>query len=80
MNFLQVMTLITVATAFNPADAQLTASRLDAAGFHPAVKGELASLSMDGYALATGGIEIQVPDAEAGEAREFLNSPVTPLE
>jgi hypothetical protein len=74
------MEFTTVATALNPADAQLTASRLDAAGFHPNVKGELASLSMDGYALATGGIEIQVPFVEAAEARIFFQSPVTPLE
>jgi hypothetical protein len=76
-NFMQ---LVTVATAFNPAEAQLTASRLDAAGFHPNIKGELAALSMEGYALTSGGIDIQVPESEAAEAKEFLNSPVTPLE
>lgn len=77
------MQLITVSTALNSADANLTASRLDAAGFHPSIKGELAALSMEGYALAAGGILVQVPDAEAAEAKEFLNSPVTldtPLE
>jgi hypothetical protein len=71
------MTLVTIATAFNPADAALTASRLDAAGFHPNIKGELAALSMEGYAISSGGIEVQVPDNEAAEAKEFLNSPVT---
>ncbi len=70
------MQLITIATALNSADANLTASRLDAAGFHPSIKGELAALSMEGYALAAGGIEVQVPDAEAEEATDFLNSPV----
>lgn len=77
------MQLITVSTALNSADANLTASRLDAAGFHPSIKGELAALSMEGYALAAGGILVQVPDAEAAEAKEFLDSPVTldtPLE
>lgn len=77
------MELITVSTALNSADANLTASRLDAAGFHPSIKGELAALSMDGYALAAGGIQVQVPDVEAAEAKEFLASPVTldtPLE
>jgi len=74
------MQLVTVATALNPADAHLTASRLDAGGFHPEIKGELASLSMDGYALAIGGIQIQVPEMEAQEAMEFLDAPVTPLE
>ena len=28
------MTLVTVSSAFNPADAQLVRSRLEAAGFH----------------------------------------------
>jgi len=74
------MKLVTVSTAFNSAEANLTASRLDAAGFHPSLKGEIASLSMEGYALAAGGIEVQVPDSEAEAAREFLASPVTPLE
>ena len=74
------MDLITVTNLFSSAEANLTASRLEAAGFHPHLKGDLAALSMDGYSLATGGIEVQVPAAEAAEAREFLNSPVTPLE
>lgn len=77
------MELITVSTALNSADANLTASRLGAAGFHPSIKGELAALSMDGYALAAGGIQVQVPDVEAAEAKEFLDGPVTldtPLE
>jgi hypothetical protein len=68
------MEMITVFTAFNPAEAQLTCSRLDAAQFHPVVKNEISALSMDGYALAAGGIQVQVPDSEAAEAREFLNS------
>ena len=66
------MQLVTVATAFNPAEAQLTRSRLEVAGFHAVVTHELASLSLDGYAMAAGGILVQVPDQEAAEAREFL--------
>ena len=69
------MTLVTVYTAFNPADAELVRSRLDAAEFHPVVIHELAALSMDGYALAAGGILVQVPDSEAAEVREFLAAP-----
>ena len=30
---------------------------------------------MDGYALATGGIRVQVPEAEADDAKEFLDAP-----
>ena len=66
------MSLITVSTAFNPVDAQLVRSRLEAAGFHAVVSHELSALSMDGYALAAGGILVQVPADEAADAKEFL--------
>ena len=69
------MNLVTVLTAFNPADAHLARSQLEAAGFHAEVTHELSALSMDGYALAAGGIRVQVPENEAAEAREFLNAP-----
>lgn len=74
------MQMVTVSTAFNPADAQLVRSRLEAAGFHPVVKNELSALSMDGYGLAVGGILVQVPEAEADDAREFINAPDSPTE
>jgi len=74
------MNLVTVSTAFNPADAQLTRSRLEAAGFHALVTNELSALSLDGYALAAGGIHVQVPESEAAEAKEFLASPADPAE
>jgi hypothetical protein len=66
------MEFVTVHTALNPADAQLARSRLDAAGFHAEIAHETAALSLDGYALAAGGICVQVPAEEAAEAREFL--------
>jgi hypothetical protein len=69
------MSLVTVHTAFNPADAQLVRSRLEAAQFHPIVMHELSALSMDGYSMAAGGILVQVPEEEAREAREFLEAP-----
>jgi hypothetical protein len=68
------MELVTVSRAFNPADAQLTRSRLEAAGFHATVMNELSALSMDGYGMAVGGILVQVPDVEAADAKEFLES------
>ncbi len=68
------MTLVTVYKAFNSADAQLVRSRLDAAGFHAVVQHELASLSMDGYSQAAGGILVQVPDPEAEDARTLIES------
>ena len=66
------MPLVTVSSAFNPAEAQLVRSRLEAAGFHAVVTHELSALSLDGYALAAGGILVQVPEAEAADAQEFL--------
>ena len=64
--------LITIHTSFNPADAHLVRSRLEAAQFHPVIVHELSALSMDGYALAAGGILVQVPEDEADEAKTFL--------
>ncbi len=74
------MPLVTVSTAFNPADAQLTRARLEAAGFHAVVSHELSALSLDGYALAAGGILVQVPADEAAEAKEFLAAPPPPAD
>ena len=54
-------------------------SRLEAAGFHAFVTNELSALSMDGYALAAGGILVQVPEEEAAEAQQFLTQS-TPIE
>jgi hypothetical protein len=71
------MQLITVYRGFNPADAQLARSRLEAAGFHASVAHELSALSLDGYAMAAGGILVQVPDPEAADAQEFLDSEST---
>ncbi len=69
------MDLVTVLTALNPMDAQLARSRLEAAGFHPFVANEAAALSIEGYAITVGGIRLQVPEAEAADAKEFLNAP-----
>lgn len=65
---------VTIYRAFNPADAQLVCSRLEAAGFHPFVADEAAALSIEGYALAAGGIRVQLPESEYTEAQEFLDS------
>ena len=66
------MPLITIFRAFNPADAHLVRSRLEAAEFHAVVTHELSALSLDGYAMAAGGILVQVPEEEAEEAKKFL--------
>lgn len=69
------MKWITVYRSFSPADAQLIRSRLEAAGFVAQVAHELSALSMDGYALAAGGIRVQVPEDVADEARALLDAP-----
>jgi hypothetical protein len=74
------MSLVTVLSAFNPMDAQLARSRLEAAQFHAVVTHELSALSLDGYALAAGGILVQVPEDEAADAREFLAADPPPDE
>jgi hypothetical protein len=68
------MNMVTIFRAFNPIDAQLVRARLEVAEFHPAVANERSALSMDGYALAAGGILVNVPEDEAEEARKFLDS------
>lgn len=67
--------MTTVFSSFNSAEAQLVWSRLDAAGFSAVVANEIASMTMEGYSLAAGGILVQVPDERAEEARLFLSSP-----
>ncbi|PAW82121.1 MAG: hypothetical protein B9S33_15545 [Pedosphaera sp. Tous-C6FEB] len=69
------MQLVTVFTAFNSAEAQFIRSRLEAAGLHVFVADELSALSVDGYALAVGGIRVQVPDVDAEAALELVRDP-----
>lgn len=64
----------TVFRTFEPIEAQLVRSRLDAAGFHAEVMHELSSLSMEGYSMSTGGVKVQVPNSEAAAARELIDS------
>ena len=71
------MALVTVFRAFNPADAQLVRSRLEAAQFHAVVTHELSALSMDGYAMAAGGIQVQVLEEEAELARQLIENPAS---
>jgi hypothetical protein len=66
------MKLITVYRTFSSADAQLIRSLLEASDLRAIVLHEGAALSMDGYSMATGGIEVQVPEEEAETAREII--------
>jgi hypothetical protein len=73
------MDFATIFTAFSLTDAQLTCSRLEAAGFHPFVANENTASWMAGYAPLAN-VLVQVPATEAASAKEFLDTPVTPAE
>lgn len=68
------MEFVTVYWALNPADADLVRSRLEANEFLVNVKNEYAARMIDGYSLAAGGLEVQVPDDQAEDARNLLGS------
>jgi Putative prokaryotic signal transducing protein len=68
------MKLVTVYTAFNPAQAHLMRSRLEASDFLVNVKNENAALGMDGYGMAVGGIQVQVPEDQVEDARDLIRS------
>ena len=71
------MSLVTISKEFSDIEAQMKRARLEAAGFHPVIANEATALWM-GSAITTDRILIQVPEAEADEAREFLNAPDVP--
>ena len=68
------MALTTIFTSFQPMEAQLVRSSLEAAGLHPEVVHELSALSTEGYSMCTGGIRVQVPEEEASDARLLIEA------
>lgn len=64
--------LETVFETLNAAQAQLIRSRLEAAGLNPEVDPEFDPLSIEGFSLPAGGIQIKVPQDQAAEARALL--------
>lgn len=74
------MNLVTVYRTFSPADAQLIRSMLESAEVPATVVHELASLSLDGYAMAAGGVCVQVPDEHVAAARELIETEAEPVE
>ncbi len=73
------MKLITISKEFQIADADLKRAQLDAAGFHAFVN-HVSVACYTGTAIATGGILLQVPESEAADAKEFLETPAPPAE
>jgi hypothetical protein len=68
------MQLVTIFNSLSIMEAEIVRSRLEVSQFHPVITHGLSALSNDGYSLATGGILVQVPDDEASEAKDFLDS------
>jgi hypothetical protein len=69
------MQLITVFRTFDSTDADLVSSRLAAAGFNPTILHGSAAANIVGLTLGESGIEVQVPEDESEDAREFLAAP-----
>ena len=67
------MKLVQVYNTFSSADANLVCSSLQSAGINAQVTNELSSLSLDGYALASGGIRVMVPEEQFAEARGLID-------
>ena len=68
------MDFATISTTANLAEAQLIRSRLEAAGFHPFVANENTASWLAGYSVLAN-VQVQVPETEAADAKEFLNAP-----
>jgi len=67
------MKLVQVYNSFSSADANLVCSSLQSAGLDAQVMNELSTLSLDGYAVASGGIRVMVPEAQFEEARALID-------
>ncbi len=64
---------VTIATHFNLAEAELIRARLEAAGFHPFIANESTAGWFGGTSTAAR-IRVEVPEDEADDARELLES------
>lgn len=66
------MKMLEVYKTFSSADAHLVCSALQSAEIPAQVTNEIASLSMEGYALASGGIRVLVPEEHFADARAII--------
>jgi hypothetical protein len=67
------MDFVTVSRSANPAEADLVRCRLEANGFLVNLKDENEAVSF-GYGLPIGGVQVQVPEDQAENARALLAS------
>ncbi len=70
---------VTVFSTFNQSEAQIIRSRLEVAGFNPVVINENSTITLGGFSKSTT-IHVEVPEDEAADVKEFLDTPVTPAE
>ena len=69
-------TFVTVLEAPSEVEAQLVRARLDLAGFHAVVRNEFSAVTLLGsQSSGLARLFVQVPAAEAGDAKEFLAAP-----
>ncbi len=71
------MDFATVFKTFNSAEANLVAAQLEAAGFEPTVLNELSTLTL-GSPITSGGIRVEVPEAQSADALALINSTINP--
>lgn len=69
------MDFATVFKTFNSAEANLVAAQLEAAGFEPTILNEYSTLTL-GSPNTAGGIRVQVPEAQAIDARALIDSTI----
>jgi hypothetical protein len=74
------MNLVTIFKGWNLNEAELVRSRLEAAGFHTVAVNEYAANMFGSSTNALSPVSVQVPESEAGDAKEFLETPTTPAE
>ncbi len=65
----------TVFQTFNSAEANLVVAQLEAAGFEPNILNEFSTLTLLSSNTG-GGIQVQVPEAQAADARALINSTI----
>ncbi len=64
----------TVFRFFNPIEAQMAVARLRAANIEAELQHELSGINIDGYAMASGGIGLLVPDDQSEDARKLIEA------
>jgi hypothetical protein len=70
------MEFVTIFKTFNPAEAELISTQLQAAGFDVTLRNEYSALTLP--PAAASGVWVQVPEDQAADARELIDTNVNP--